>query len=156
RWTADAAAEMSAQPLRPPFCCLTAEIGAALRIAAPSARSGRPVTAEFVSGPAASRVRAVIAAAAGRTARLTLIPADRSRPRYLLSIPQGPDADRVIRQAGLADADGQPLVGMPRAVIAGRRCDLAAAWRGAFLAGGVLDNPLRRHPYLTVTCPSAE
>ena len=155
QWTDAAVAEMCARPAGPPFCCLTAEIGAGLRTAG-TAQIGCTLEAVLGSPIAASRLRDAIAALTSCEAHLTRIPSAADRPRYRLYVPRGRDADLVIRQARLTGPDGQPLAGMPSTVAAGRRCDCTASWRGAFLAAGTLRDPLQWHPGLSVACPTLE
>src|SRR6202011_4482116 len=59
------------------------------------------------------------------------------------------------RQAGLIDAHGRPVRGLPRQVVSGATCDCEAAWRGAFLAHGSLTEP-GRSMALEITCPGSE
>jgi len=61
----------------------------------------------------------------------------------------------LARRTGLLDSAGRPLRGVPPQLVAGRVCDVAALWRGAFLTQGGLSGPGRRAE-LTVTCPSVE
>jgi DNA-binding protein WhiA len=61
----------------------------------------------------------------------------------------------LARRTGLLDRAGRGLRGVPPQLVAGRVCDVAALWRGAFLTQGGLSGPGRRAE-LTVTCPSVE
>jgi DNA-binding protein WhiA len=140
-----------------PRCCLLAEIGAALRICgAVTSRAGQPAVEAGLAGyPQAARLRAAIAAAFGYQPLIQARPGGRD-PRCLLVAATGGQAETLIRTAGLTDPAGRPLAGMPQPVVAGRRCDCAASWRGAFLAAGFLCLPDRARPVLTVACPSLE
>lgn len=73
--------------------------------------------------------------------------------RYVLRVSErGRD---LARLAGLVDAHGRPVRGMPVAVVQGGRAAAAAAWRGAFLARGSLTEP-GRSSSLEITCPGSE
>ncbi len=61
----------------------------------------------------------------------------------------------LARRTGLTDSAGRGLRGVPPQLVAGRVCDVAALWRGAFLTQGGLSGPGRKAA-LTVTCPSME
>jgi len=61
----------------------------------------------------------------------------------------------LARRTGLTDCAGRGLRGVPPQLVAGRVCDVAALWRGAFLTQGGLSGPGRKAE-LTVTCPSGE
>jgi DNA-binding protein WhiA len=158
--------ELSRLPAVLPRCCLLAEIGAALRICGTvGLRSGQTaVEADFAGYPQAARLRTAITTVFGyRPPLQVVLPAggrkrgkDAGAPRYLLVAGTGRDAEHLILSAGLTGPAGQPLAGMPRPVVAGRRCDCAAGWRGAFLAAGTLFSPQRARPLLTVACPSRE
>jgi DNA-binding protein WhiA len=164
--TEQALGELSRMPAVLPRCCLLAEIGAALRISGTVClRSGQAaVEADFAGYPQAARLRAAITTALGYRPLLQVLP-DGGRMsgkagggvRYLLVAGTGRDAEHLTRAAGLAGPAGRPLAGMPRPVVAGRRCDCAAGWRGAFLAAGALCSPQQRaRPLLSVACPSRE
>ena len=73
--------------------------------------------------------------------------------RYVLTVAQ--DGQRLAKQAGLLDASGRPVRGLPAVVVNGRLCDAEAAWRGAFLAHGSLTEP-GRSSSLEVSCPGPE
>lgn len=63
--------------------------------------------------------------------------------------------ETLARQTGLLDQRRRPVRGLPNRLTTGSREDLAALWRGAFLAAGVLTDP-GRSAALEVTCPSGE
>ncbi|HWI32037.1 MAG TPA: DNA-binding protein WhiA [Microbacterium sp.] len=63
--------------------------------------------------------------------------------------------ETLARQTGLLDARRRPVRGLPNKLTTGSRADLAAIWRGAFLAGGSLSEP-GRSAALEVTCPAPE
>lgn len=150
-------AEMTATPQ----CCLIAEIGAMLRLSSQiGTPPGRTVEADLASYEQAARLRDAIAALTGNRPRIQVLPRGTGRAgrhrRYLLTVAPGAPAETLIRRVQLTDPAGRPLAGMPWPVVAGRRCDCAAAWRGAFLAAGSLSSPARSRPALTVVCPTLE
>lgn len=63
--------------------------------------------------------------------------------------------ETLARQTGLLDQRRRPVRGLPNKLTTGSREDLAAIWRGAFLAAGTLTDP-GRSAALEVTCPSSE
>src|SRR5580698_7150156 len=79
----------------------------------------------------------------------------RKGSRYLVRVSQGQAGESLARQAGLIDAYGRPVRGLPRQVVSGSACDCEAAWRGAFLAHGSLTEP-GRSMALEITCPGSE
>ncbi|WP_217132277.1 DNA-binding protein WhiA [Leucobacter chinensis] len=58
-----------------------------------------------------------------------------SAPEFLVRVLNG---ETLARQLGLLDAQRRQIRGLPNNVTTGRREELAAAWRGAFLARGAL------------------
>ncbi|MGZ0210936.1 MAG: DNA-binding protein WhiA [Actinomycetales bacterium] len=63
--------------------------------------------------------------------------------------------ETLARQTGLLDARRRPIRGLPNRVTTGGRGELAAVWRGAFLAAGSLTDP-GRSAALEVVCPGNE
>ncbi|MEH6779999.1 MAG: DNA-binding protein WhiA [Rhodoglobus sp.] len=63
--------------------------------------------------------------------------------------------ETLARQTGLLDARRRPIRGLPNKVTTGGRGELAAVWRGAFLAAGSLTDP-GRSAALEVVCPGNE
>ncbi|TAJ46157.1 MAG: DNA-binding protein WhiA [Herbiconiux sp.] len=72
---------------------------------------------------------------------------------YLVRVLDG--GETLARQTGLLDARRRPIRGLPNRLTTGGRDDLAAVWRGAFLAAGSLTDP-GRSAALEVTCPGNE
>jgi cell division protein WhiA len=72
---------------------------------------------------------------------------------YLVRVIDG--AETLARQTGLLDARNRPVRGLPNRLTTGSRDDLAAIWRGAFLATGTLTDP-GRSAALEVVCPGNE
>lgn len=63
--------------------------------------------------------------------------------------------ETLARQTGLLDPRRRPVRGLPNKLTTGARPDLAAVWRGAFLAAGSLTEP-GRSAALEIGCPSGE
>lgn len=63
--------------------------------------------------------------------------------------------ETLARQTGLLDQRRRVVRGLPNKLTTGSRPDLAAIWRGAFLAAGSLSEP-GRSAALDVACPSSE
>jgi cell division protein WhiA len=138
-------------------CCRKAEVSAVLRFAGGlHLVSGRIVIeAELDTGAAARRLRKDIADVFGHDSDLAVVHPGglRKGNRYLVRVVDG--GDQLARQAGLVDASGRPVRGLPPAVVNGATCDAEAAWRGAFLAHGSLTEP-GRSSALEITCPGPE
>jgi len=75
--------------------------------------------------------------------------------RHRLRMTSQADAVALARRTGLVDPRGRLIRGLPAPIVAGRVCDAAAIWRGAFLAAGSLSEP-HRFPALDIACPSLE
>ncbi len=102
----------------------------------------------------AARLRREIGAVYGCASQVSALPGRGGGPGYLLQVTA--HAQALARRTGLIDHRGRPVRGMPPAVVAGSIEDAAAAWRGAFLARGLLPGPGRAAPSLEVACPSPE
>jgi len=77
----------------------------------------------------------------------------RRQNQYLVRVLDG--GETLARQTGLLDARRRPVRGLPNKLTTGSRDDVAAVWRGAFLAHGSLTDP-GRSAALEVTCPGNE
>lgn len=118
--------------------------------------SGRPmIQAEVDLESTAGRLRAAIAGLYGRQSEIIGVPGGKARPdgRYIVRVVY--DSEALARQTGLLDGRGNPVRGLPSAIVNGSTSDVEAAWRGAFLAQGSLSAPGRTSS-LGVTCPSPE
>lgn len=73
--------------------------------------------------------------------------------QYLVRVLEG--GETLARQTGLLDARRRPVRGLPNKLTTGSRDEVAAIWRGAFLAKGSLTDP-GRSAALEVTCPGNE
>ncbi len=118
--------------------------------------SGRiAVEAELDSALLARRVRKDLAELYGARSDVTVIAATglRRTSHYLVRIHEA--GETLARQTGLMDARRRPVRGLPNRLTTGSRDDLAAIWRGAFLAQGSLTDP-GRSAALEVVCPGNE
>lgn len=73
-------------------------------------------------------------------------------PEYIVRVIDG---ETPARQLGLLDARRRQVRGLPNRVTTGKRAELAAVWRGAFLARGSL-SAQGRSVSLEIVCPSNE
>lgn len=118
--------------------------------------SGRiAVESEVDTEALARRVRKDIAELYGVRADVSVISASGTRrtSHYLVRVLDG--GETLARQTGLLDARRRPIRGLPNRLTTGSREELAAVWRGAFLAAGTLTDP-GRSAALEVTCPGNE
>lgn len=118
--------------------------------------SGRiAVESEVDTEVLARRVRKDIAELYGVRADVSIISASGARrtSHYLVRVLDG--GETLARQTGLLDARRRPIRGLPNRLTTGSREELAAVWRGAFLAAGSLTDP-GRSAALEVTCPGNE
>ncbi|GAA4669008.1 DNA-binding protein WhiA [Frondihabitans cladoniiphilus] len=118
--------------------------------------SGRiAVEAELDSAVLARRVRKDLAELYGARSDVSAIAATglRRTNHYLVRIHEA--GETLARQTGLMDARRRPVRGLPNRLTTGSRDDLAAIWRGAFLAQGTLTDP-GRSAALEVVCPGNE
>jgi cell division protein WhiA len=77
----------------------------------------------------------------------------RRTPAFVVRVVDG--GETLARQTGLLDARRRPVRGLPNKLTTGSKEDLAAVWRGAFLAHGSLTDP-GRSASLEITCPGNE
>jgi len=118
--------------------------------------SGRiAVESEVDTEQLARRVRKDIAELYGVRADVSIISASGTRrtSHYLVRVLDG--GETLARQTGLLDARRRPIRGLPNRLTTGSREELAAVWRGAFLAAGTLTDP-GRSAALEITCPGNE
>jgi len=118
--------------------------------------SGRiAVESELDSVVLARRVRKDLAELYGVRSEAAVLPAsgNRKTAQYLVRVVDG--GETLARQTGLLDARRRPIRGLPNKLTTGSREDLAAVWRGAFLAAGSLTDP-GRSAALEITCPGNE
>ncbi|MFO7690024.1 MAG: DNA-binding protein WhiA [Cryobacterium sp.] len=103
----------------------------------------------------ARRVRKDLAELYGVRSALQVIAASgvRRADRYLVQVIDG--GETLARQTGLLDARRRPIRGLPNRLTTGSKDEIAAVWRGAFLANGSLTDP-GRSAALEVICPGNE
>ena len=77
----------------------------------------------------------------------------REGERFAVRVVHG--GEQLARQTGLLDQRRRPVRGLPNRLTTGNTEDLAAVWRGAFLASGSVSEP-GRSASLDVACPSGE
>ncbi len=117
--------------------------------------SGRiAVESELDTAEIARRVRKDLLELYGVRSELSVISASgiRRTSHYLVRVLDG---ETLARQTGLLDARRRPVRGLPNKLTTGSQEELAAVWRGAFLARGSLTDP-GRSAALEVTCPGNE
>nr|WP_221234125.1 DNA-binding protein WhiA [Terrimesophilobacter mesophilus] len=117
--------------------------------------SGRiAVESELDSAETAQRVRRDLVELYGVRSELSVMSASGARrtSHYLVRVLDG---ETLARQTGLLDARRRPVRGLPNRLTTGSQEELAAIWRGAFLARGSLTDP-GRSAALEVTCPGNE
>ncbi len=118
--------------------------------------SGRiAVESELDTEQLAKRVHKDIAELYGVRADVSVVSASGSRrtSHFLVRVLEA--GETLARQTGLLDARRRPIRGLPNRLTTGGRDELAAVWRGAFLAAGSLSDP-GRSAALEVTCPGNE
>lgn len=118
--------------------------------------SGRiAVESDLDSAAVARRVRKDLAELYGVRSDVSVHSASgvRRANNYLVRVLDG--GETLARQTGLLDARRRPIRGLPNKLTTGSREDLAAVWRGAFLASGSLTDP-GRSAALEITCPGNE
>ena len=118
--------------------------------------SGRiAVESELDSPVTAQRVRKDLAELYGvRSEGAVVSPSGMRRSsQYLVRVVDG--GETLARQTGLLDARRRRIRGLPNKLTTGSRDDLAAVWRGAFLAAGTLTDP-GRSAALEIICPGNE
>ena len=118
--------------------------------------SGRiAVEAELDSPRLAERVRSEIQSIFGVRAQRATVPAPGGAraERFLVRVLD--DGETLARQTGLLDQRRRPVRGLPNRLTTGNPVELAAVWRGAFLAAGSLTDP-GRSASLEIACPTGE
>ena len=113
------------------------------------------IEVELDTGVAARRLRSEIKDLYGHVAEIVVVNGSGLKKGSRFMVRVGTDGVALARQAGLIDAQGRPVRGLPAAVVNGSLTDAKAAWRGAFLAHGSLTEP-GRSSALEVTCPGPE
>lgn len=118
--------------------------------------SGRIAVESELDTPAiARRVRKDLAELFGVRSDVSVVTASgiRRSNQYLVRVLDG--GETLARQTGLLDARRRPIRGLPNKLTTGSHEELAAVWRGAFLAHGSLTDP-GRSAALEITSPGNE
>ncbi len=113
------------------------------------------IESELDTPQLARRIRKDLAELYGVRSEVSMISGSGSRraESYLVRVQDG--GETLARQTGLLDARRRPIRGLPNRLTTGTRAELAAVWRGAFLAAGSLTDP-GRSAALEITCPGNE
>jgi DNA-binding protein WhiA len=113
------------------------------------------VESELDSATVARRVRKDLAELYGVRSEAAVITASGARRtnQYVVRVVDG--GETLARQTGLLDARRRPIRGLPNKLTTGSVEEIAAVWRGAFLAAGSLTDP-GRSAALEITCPGNE
>jgi cell division protein WhiA len=118
--------------------------------------SGRiAVEAELDSPALARHVRKALAELYGVRSEVSVTSAAGIRKNTVYTVRVLEGGETLARQTGLLDQHRRPIRGLPNKLTTGSKEDLAAVWRGAFLAHGSLTDP-GRSAALEVTCPGNE
>ena len=154
--TADVKAElMVPRDARP--SARMAELTAVLRFAGGlHSIAGRvAVEAEVDSDPLARRLVRDLRDLYGVRAEMARVQASSGASGSRVAVRVIDGGETLARQTGLLDQRRRPVRGLPNRLTTGARDDLAAVWRGAFLAAGSLSDP-GRSASLEIASPSAE
>lgn len=113
------------------------------------------VEAELDSPIIARRVRKDLAELYGVRSDVSVVNSSgvRRTSHYLVRVLEA--GETLARQTGLLDARRRPIRGLPNRLTTGSREEVAAIWRGAFLAAGTLTDP-GRSAALEIVCPGNE
>ncbi|MGA0565921.1 DNA-binding protein WhiA [Rathayibacter sp. KR2-224] len=118
--------------------------------------SGRiAVEAELDSPELARHVRKALAELYGVRSEVSVTSAGGIRKNTVYTVRVVDGGETLARQTGLLDQHRRPIRGLPNRLTTGSKEDLAAVWRGAFLAHGSLTDP-GRSAALEITCPGNE
>ncbi|MFJ6679616.1 DNA-binding protein WhiA [Microbacterium sp. NPDC091382] len=113
------------------------------------------VEAEVETDILARRVARDLVEIYGVRPELAHVQSSGGRSANLVAVRVIDGGETLARQTGLLDNRRRPVRGLPNKLTTGARPDLAAVWRGAFLAAGTLSDP-GRSAALEVACPSGE
>lgn len=118
--------------------------------------SGRiALEAELHSPRIVQRVRKDLAEIYGVKSEAKHLPPSSTRPGAPEFLVRVLDGETLARQLGLLDHRRRQIRGLPNRLTTGSQPELAAVWRGAFLARGTITPP-GRSVSLEVVCPTAE
>jgi len=113
------------------------------------------VEAEVDSEQLARRVGRELVELYGVRPELAHVQGSAGRPGSHVAVRVIDGGETLARQTGLLDQRRRPVRGLPNRLTTGSRPDLAAVWRGAFLASGTLTEP-GRSAALEIACPTGE
>ena len=152
--TADVKAELVAvRDPRP--TARVAELTSLLRFSGGLHSIANRVAAELDSDVLARRVARELVELYGVRPELAHVQSSAGRAGGHVAVRVIDGGETLARQTGLLDQRRRPVRGLPNKLTTGSREDLAAVWRGAFLASGSLSEP-GRSASLEVACPSSE
>mgnify|MGYP002075376171 CR=1 FL=1 len=118
--------------------------------------SGRvALEAELHTPAIVQRVRKDLAEIYGVRSEAKQMPPASARPGAPQFVVRVLDGETPARQLGLLDSRRRPIRGLPNRVTTGSASELAASWRGAFLARGSITPP-GRSASLELVCPTNE
>jgi DNA-binding protein WhiA len=139
-----------------PAATRAAELGTLLRFAGGlHLISGRlAVEVEVDSPELADRIAREIQSLFGVRAQRGTSPAGGAGKPELHLVRVLDAGETLARQTGLLDQRRRPIRGLPNRLTTGNQEELAAVWRGAFLAAGTLSDP-GRNAALEIACPTA-
>ncbi|QIM18442.1 DNA-binding protein WhiA [Leucobacter coleopterorum] len=135
----------------------TAEVATILRLAGGlHTISGRiALEAELHTPQIVQRVRKDLAELYGVRSEAKQLPPTATRPGAPQFLVRVLDGETLARQLGLLDQRRRQIRGLPNRLTTGSPTELAALWRGAFLARGGITAP-GRSAGLEILCPSSE
>lgn len=118
--------------------------------------SGRiALEAELHTPQIVQRVRKDLAELYGVRSEAKQLPPTSTRPGAPQFLVRVLDGETLARQLGLLDARRRQIRGLPNRLTTGAQAELAAIWRGAFLARGSITPP-GRSASLELVCPTGE
>jgi DNA-binding protein WhiA len=134
-----------------------AELAATLRLAGGlHTISGHvALEAELHTPQIVQRVRKALAEIYGVRSDARQLPQTNARPGNPMFLVRVLDGETLARQLGLLDIRRRQIRGLPNRLATGSPDELAAVWRGAFLARGTLTAP-GRSASLEIVCPTNE
>lgn len=134
-----------------------AELATSLRLAGGlHTISGRvALEAEFHTPHIVQRVRKALVELYGVLADAKQLPAGNAKTGQPMFLVRVLDGEALARRLGLLNQRRRQIRGLPNRVVTGSREELAAMWRGAFLARGTLVGP-GRTASLEIVCPTSE
>jgi len=134
-----------------------AEVATVLRLAGGlHTISGRiALEVELHTPQIVQRVRKDLAELYGVRSEAKQLPPTSTRPGAPQFLVRVIDGETLARQLGLLDQRRRPIRGLPNRLTTGAQPELAAIWRGAFLARGSITPP-GRSVGLEIVCPTNE